>query len=140
MDASARADRRAVELERALAGLEGRITGLAGQIAGLVRRIGALEAGNAELEARIAQLEQPPEPEPEPEPDPEPETARPVPAGGFTLERLEAMASERRRSDPGAADELDAYVDSLRVHANGEGRLPRSFDALIEDVFGEAPS
>jgi uncharacterized protein involved in exopolysaccharide biosynthesis len=69
-------------------------------------------------------------------PEPEPSAA----PGGYALDRLEAIAADRRRTDPAAADELDTYVHSLRSHASEDGSVPRSFDALIEGVFGEAPS
>ncbi|HSX21226.1 MAG TPA: hypothetical protein VLE97_00455, partial [Gaiellaceae bacterium] len=50
------------------------------------------------------------------------------------LERLVVSASTKA---PERAEEWRAYVFYLRDFADEKGRLPRSFDGLVADVFGD---
>jgi hypothetical protein len=63
-----------------------------------------------------------------------------VPAGydGWTIYELEELVSARGGEHPDRVDEWRYYVHFLREHADNEGRLPHSFDALIDDTFADA--
>jgi capsular polysaccharide biosynthesis protein len=112
----------------------------------LARRAGALAAREQDLDRRLAELgasppvpEPAPEPEPEPESEPEPEpaplAAGPVPVGaGWTLSELEALVRDRPAT-PDQQEEWANYLFFLRAHADADGRLPRSFDSLVSEVF-----
>ena len=84
----------------------------------------------------------PPEPEPEPfisAPEPEPAPAR-VPAGDglWTLPRLERLVGRfGAEYAPEQVDEWRFYVLYLRDYADVDGRLPKSFDGLVLDTFGD---
>ena len=56
-------------------------------------------------------------------------------AGTWTLPALQQLAEERAPSNPARVDEWRAYLRYLRDFADVDGRLPSSFDALIDDVF-----
>jgi hypothetical protein len=59
-------------------------------------------------------------------------------AGAFTLAQLDTIVRDRGESLPPARrQELRAYVESLRPYANPDGTLPKSFDPLVEEVFGD---
>lgn len=101
-------------------------------------------------EAEPARVVAPPEPaaEPELEPEPIPTVAEPEPVAGptpapavgggiWTLTRLEHLVEERGAEFPERVEEWRTYLFFLREHATTEGELPASFDALVEDVFGE---
>lgn len=61
-----------------------------------------------------------------------------APAAGTTyLSALERLVAERGAAFPDRLDEWQAYLFHLRSHASNEGALPASFDALVEEVFGE---
>jgi hypothetical protein len=107
----------------------------------LERRERALEQREAALRARGAELEAAaavPEPEPEPEPVPQRQEALPALAGSWTLDALEERVRARRNRFPHKAEEWDTYLFLLRGHADVDGSLPRSFDALIAEVFADA--
>jgi hypothetical protein len=53
-----------------------------------------------------------------------------------TLGDLELLVSANADRFPGAVEEWNAYLFFLRDYADSAGRLPPSFDGLIEDVFG----
>ena len=53
------------------------------------------------------------------------------------LERLVVSASTKA---PDRAEEWRAYLYYLRDFADEKGRLPRSFDGLVADVFGDVAS
>ncbi len=95
-----------------------------------------------------------PEPEPEPtpeaepelmpEPEPEPQPARPATpgvleprTGVWSLPALEAAVARHRGEQPGSSGEWEAYLLFLRDHADVDGFLPQSFDALVLDVFAD---
>jgi hypothetical protein len=87
-----------------------------------------LAAREAELEAEAAV----------PEP-PEPPVVEEVVEGGWNLRTLESLVDEQRASNPAAVEEWSTYLFLLREHADAEGALPRSFDGLVRDVFGNLP-
>ena len=104
-----------------------------------------LERREAELEeaatAPVPEPEPNPEPEPEPEPEVEPEESPASLAGGWTLEALEALTQERTDAGASAAqqEEWSTYLFLLREHAHADGTLPKSFEGLVNDVFGPLP-
>ena len=91
-----------------------------------------------------APVAQPPVPQPpvaQP-PAPAPPVAVPPPAvvleptpGSWSLPALE-QAIAQYRDDP-AAEEWQTYVVFLRDHADADGVLPVTFDALVGDVYGD---
>jgi O-antigen ligase len=97
---------------------------------------------------RTAPVAPPPPPEPEaveePEPEPEPELQEPPGAfeaalrGGLwhlaTLERLNEVYGAQ---EPERADERGYYVYYLADFTDEDGYLDTSFNAVVEDVFGE---
>jgi hypothetical protein len=44
---------------------------------------------------------------------------------------------ERQDEFPQRQEEWRSYLYYLREHADPDGRLPASFDPLVDDVFGE---
>ncbi len=92
-----------------------------------------------------------PEPEPELEPEQEPEqreeepeervVALPQAASrrpeGWNLWDLERRARERAGQDPFRDEEWNALFVSLRDFASPDGTLPRDFDDLVHESFGE---
>jgi hypothetical protein len=113
--------------------------------------IAALEARLLERERAVAapQVPEPepasapeptpePEPEPAPEPEPEPEPAAPVVDDlSWNLAELERLVEERADSYPGRVEEWRYYLLYLREFADPSGALPRSFDGLVADTFGD---
>ncbi len=57
--------------------------------------------------------------------------------GAWNIDVLERLVREQSPRYPERADEWLAYVYHLRDFAEADGRLPRSFDGLVADVFGE---
>jgi capsular polysaccharide biosynthesis protein len=119
--------------------LEQRIAAVTVREQALARRAGELAKRERALEAR----ERPPQPvavpvEPEPPPPPPPESVRAGQprAARPTLGDLERLVRANTDRFPDTAEELNAYLFFLRDYADSAGRLPPSFDALIEDVFG----
>jgi hypothetical protein len=53
------------------------------------------------------------------------------------MEELERVVSDRRDAFPTRVEEWETYLFLLRDHASIDGSLPRSFDPLIADVFGD---
>ena len=87
-----------------------------------------------QLDAREAELQAEP-PQPEPAAPAGPETRR-----GWNLRALERLVHEQEATaDPETSAEWSAYLFLLREHADHEGVLPASFDALVADVFGNLP-
>jgi hypothetical protein len=78
-----------------------------------------------------------PSPEPvfAPPPEPVPVAVAEGPAER-TLTDLERLVRANAGRFPEAVDEWNAYLFYLRDYADASGRLPGSFDALIEEVFG----
>jgi len=75
-----------------------------------------------------------------PEP-PRPETLNgPVPAlvdGVWNLNQLERLVAAHANAPSDRVEEWRTYLFFLRDHVGVDGALPRSFDALVRDVFGE---
>jgi capsular polysaccharide biosynthesis protein len=94
----------------------------------LIAREAELAAGEAAL-AAAASLAEPEAPGP----------AEVTAGEGWNLRTLERLVDEHRGANPEAADAWATYLFFLREHADAEGALPRSFDDLVADVFGNLP-
>jgi O-antigen ligase len=127
------------------------------RVAAVTSREGALVARTAELGRRAAAAAREPEPAaPAPEPpvapppvQPQPvAVAAPVPVpaqapilppapvpGAYNLHDIESAVDAR--ADAERVDEWRYYVLYLREYADVDGNLPRNFDGLVFDVFGE---
>jgi hypothetical protein len=136
-----------VEDPRAEQRLRARIDAVTKRERELARLAGELAAREKHLEQReqaepAAPAAPPPEPEPEPEPEPVavPPPTPVVEAGGmgWTLPALEALVRERS-APPEQQEEWANYLFFLREHADADGRLPQSFDGLVNDIFGPLP-
>jgi acyl dehydratase len=103
----------------------------------------ALELDNRERELGKREAEPPPAPAPEPEPavvaeEPTaPEPAQAASRGGWTIQDLERLVQEHGAEHPDRIDEWRYYVHFLREHTDVDGRLPASFDYLVEETFDE---
>ena len=53
------------------------------------------------------------------------------------MERLEELVRLHSSSAPDRADEWRSTLVYLRGYAGLDGRLPHSFDGLVDEVFGE---
>jgi capsular polysaccharide biosynthesis protein len=97
-----------------------------------------LERREAELEAREAEPEPEPEPEPEAvaEPPPEPEPVQAV-RTGWNLRTLEHLVAAQTDAHPREREEWEAYLFYLREHADHDGKLPATFNAVVAVVFGD---
>jgi capsular polysaccharide biosynthesis protein len=125
--------------------LRDRIAAVTSREQALARRAGELAQREREFEAREP-VSVPAEPEaPPPPPEPLPVVERkpePVRVAGEeaptrpTLGDLERLVSANADRFPEAVEEWNAYLFFLRDYADSAGRLPPSFDGLIEDVFG----
>jgi hypothetical protein len=130
-------ERRQRELAERESRLERRETELGERQSGLDRK---------EADLAAATIREPPPAPPAPEPEPAPAAPEPAPilrepaawSARWTMEELERVASERRDAFPNRVEEWETYLFLLRDHASIDGALPRSFDPLIEDVFGDA--
>jgi len=60
-----------------------------------------------------------------------------APAEGWNLNRIERLVEEHADANPARADEWRYYLVYLREHAEVGGALPRSFDWLVWDAFGD---
>jgi hypothetical protein len=69
----------------------------------------------------------------------QPETPAPPEPGprGWTLTAVERLLQEETDADPARYEEWRTYLYLLREHADYDGTLPSSFQALVADVFGE---
>jgi capsular polysaccharide biosynthesis protein len=121
--------------------LQARVDEVAKRERALARRAGALAAREQDLDRRHVELVEsspPAEAVPTPQPEPGPAPAQmPVdrPAGaGWTLSELEALVRDRQAT-PEQQEEWANYLFFLRTHADADGRLPRSFDSLVAEVF-----
>lgn len=83
-------------------------------------------------------LPDPPQPEPAPGEDTAEILSAPaVPIGGWNLNRIERLVEEHADAHPARADEWRYYLLYLREFAEIGGALPRSFDWLVWDAFGD---
>jgi capsular polysaccharide biosynthesis protein len=126
-----------------IAGVTAREQALARRAAELAQRERALEAREgAQKPVEITLEPEPalltaPEPEIVPVVEPEPvRVAEEEAAARPTLGELERLVSANADRFPDAVEEWNAYLFFLRDYADSAGRLPASFDGLIEDVFG----
>jgi hypothetical protein len=114
----------------------------------LARRAGELAAREKDLRRReeelMAAASHPapsprlePEPVPVPTQVPEPEPPREAVAGNWNLLALETLVREHADAEPARQDEWNTYLFFLREHAEPDGTLPRQFNALIHEIFGD---
>jgi hypothetical protein len=130
-------EKQAKALEEALAAASSRSGPREEAVARREQELAAREAG---LEERAAELlaAQSVEPQPEPEPEPRPVAALSAPIlGRWTIDELEHAVAERRADQPARVEEWNTYLYFLREHAGADGTLPRSFDSLVSDIFGD---
>ena len=90
----------------------------------------------------IAAPPPPPEPDPEPEPEPEPEpVVAYLPANDapreWNLWELERLVREHTTDDVARNEERSYLLVYLREFAGPDGNLPRDFDGLVRDAFGD---
>jgi capsular polysaccharide biosynthesis protein len=119
--------------------LKQRIAAVTSREQALARRAGELAKRERALETRerVPQpVAAPAEPEPAPPSPPEPAPIARPGAARPTLGDLERLVHANSDRFPDAVEELNAYLFFLRDYADSAGRLPPSFDALIDDVFG----
>jgi hypothetical protein len=143
-------------LEQRVSGVSARERALAAHAGKLTAREQALEARAAKVEARSAKVEArsvelntserefearaaaPPPPPTEAAPEPVAEPAPPPRLGAWNLNELQGMVdAETPSATPEQAEEWRTYLYLLREHAAHDGALPRSFDGLLSEVFGE---
>jgi hypothetical protein len=82
----------------------------------------------------------PPAPPPAPaDPEDTAEIALPpeAPEGGWNLNSIERLVEAHAADNPMRVDEWRYYLLYLREHAEINGALPRSFDWLVWDAFGD---
>lgn len=63
--------------------------------------------------------------------------ATPGVPGAWNVLTLARLVEDHGEAHPDRLDEWNTYLYSLRGHAEADGSLPPSFDALVEEVFGE---
>jgi hypothetical protein len=108
----------------------------------LAARADDVAAGEKALEARAVGPPPPPLP-PEPEPVPAfspPPDAASQPAvrmGSWNMNDLQRVVDSQTSATPEQVEEWTTYLFFLREHAASDGSLPRQFDGLVEDVFGQ---
>ena len=127
--------------------LRARVDEVAKRERALARRAGELAARERALDERAAEPQPeaapapPPEPAPMSEPAPVVEPADAVSAPQewnlFTLERL---VRDQADADPADEEAWTTYLFFLRDFAEADGRLPASFEPLLNDVFGDLAS
>ena len=72
------------------------------------------------------------------QPEAEAPPAVPTQAGTWNLHGLQKAVDAYTGATPEQAESWQTYLYFLRQHASPDGSLPRSFDPLISDVFGDA--
>jgi hypothetical protein len=134
--------------------LEQRVKGVTARERALADRAGKLAAREQELDARATQIAAskrepeavavpppppppPPAPEAVPVPEAEAEPALPPRAGTWNLSDLQRAVDAQTGATPEQIENWRTYLYFVRQHASPDGTLPRSFDPLIADVFGE---
>jgi uncharacterized protein involved in exopolysaccharide biosynthesis len=118
------------------AALKRRVKSVAERERALGRRAGELAKRERELDRRAAAP--PPLPQ-QPEPEPQPAAPAPPVARGdaWNVLTLEHLVAERGDAFPDRVEEWRTYLFFLREHASPEGVLPPSFDALVDETFGD---
>jgi hypothetical protein len=128
-------DVRAAELTAA----EREVDSRAGEVASgqreLADRATAIAASKRKLDALTAA---PPPPVPESNPEAEAEQALPRRAGTWNLNELQRAVDAYADATPEQAESWRTYLYLVREHASPDGTLPRTFDPLVADIFGEA--
>jgi hypothetical protein len=123
--------------------LRARLDAVAKRERALARRAGELAARERRLERKEQALAVPapsPSPEPEPVEEREPALVEPAPQevrGQWNIDVLESLVREHGGAHPSRNEEWMTYLFLLREHAGHDGALPRTFDVLVDDVFGE---
>lgn len=80
----------------------------------------------------------PPAPAPAPAAPAAAQPAQPADGGGrYNLNELRRLVELHRGEHPQRAAEWESYLFFLRDYAAADGRVPPTFDQLIEDAFGE---
>jgi hypothetical protein len=79
----------------------------------------------------------PPQPQTAGEDTAEIPAAPPVPAGGWNLNRIERLVEQQADAHPTRVQEWRYYLLYLREFAEIGGALPRSFDWLVWEAFGD---
>ena len=131
------------ELAKRAGQLASRERELEKRVSALGAREGELTKQRDELVAEKRELESAPAPEPS---TPEPEPVAPGPAvatavaheGAWNINDLQHAIDARAAQSPEQAEEWRTYLFFLREHASSNGSLPRTFDPLIAEVFGDA--
>jgi capsular polysaccharide biosynthesis protein len=125
-----RRDPEAANLRRREARLKARVAEVTTRERDLARRAAAVEQREHELER--AQAPEAPAPEPPAVP-----VAVAVP-GAFSVDRLQRLLDEKTGDlSRERREELRSYLESLRPYAHVDGTLPKSFDPLVDEVFGD---
>jgi capsular polysaccharide biosynthesis protein len=130
-------DARAAKLTAAEREVGSRAGELASSRRELADRAIEIAASKRELEA-ITDASPPPVPEPVSTPEAEAEPALPTRAGTWNLNELQRAVDAYADATPEQAENWRTYLYFVREHASPDGTLPRSFDPLISDIFGEA--
>ena len=141
---------REAALEARVAELTQREVGLARRAAEIAQREKAARetvAPAAERPVRAApEPVPPPVPAAVPEPEPAPSASAPAAAeseraeeagGAWNLMVLERLVNDRAEEFPERRDEWSSYLYFLREYAEPDGRVPASFDWLIQETFSE---
>ena len=135
-------EERARELDARQLALEAQERQLIETGARLDERISAVtkrEAGLARRAAKVAAAERRPAPQPATIIPPSSPTGPPRPeqGGSWNLNEIERLVAEGGERHPERREDWESYLFFLRDHAGPDGSLPRSFDWLIPDVFGD---
>jgi capsular polysaccharide biosynthesis protein len=108
----------------------------------LVERVAAVTRRELAVARAAAQAARPPAPAartaptgPVPVPDPPPVPRREAVSGAFTLDALERLVAAGGAAHPERRDEWESTLFFLREYAEPDGRLPASFDWLVQDTF-----
>jgi hypothetical protein len=68
---------------------------------------------------------------------PEPEPASVHRPGGWTMQDLDRAVTQHADTYPERVEEWRYYLHFLREHTDVDGRLPATFDSLVDETFGE---
>lgn len=124
--------------------LKARVDAVAKRERALARRAGELAVREKQLERReeeLAAAAARPRPvvEPQPEAEPPKREAEPATASSarWNIQALETLVREHGETGTARYDEWMTYLFFLREHAEPDGTLPPSFDALVAGVFGD---
>jgi hypothetical protein len=68
---------------------------------------------------------------------PEPEPVSVQRPGGWTMQELDRAVTQHADAYPDRVEEWRYHLHFLREHTDVDGRLPATFDALVDETFGE---